>query len=149
MWPIIKVPNDMHPLMPKKNEKTDNPSYSSPLATQSDRGRQIRGHCGKLPSMCPSQAQNPLVVQGKQIIRLGAIRLDQDKLCMTQEEKHISFFPNVKRNGQSKLTEDFQMDKPSQLKISIIERMINHHQCLSNIQNNIYTQKSMSLSRNV
>ena len=41
---------------------------------------------------------------------------------------------------------DFQMDKLSQLKIPSIKRMINHHQCLSNKQNNIYTQKSMSLS---
>ena len=32
--------------------------------------------------MCPSQAQDPLVVQGKQIIFLGVIRLDQDKLHM-------------------------------------------------------------------
>ena len=65
---------------------------------------------------------------------------------MTQEERHIYFFPNARRNGQTKLTEDFQTDKPSQLEIPSIGQMINHHQCLSDNQDNIYTQKSMSFS---
>ena len=42
--------------------------------------------CGKLPSTCHSQAQDILVVQGKQIIHLGAIRQDQDKLCLAQKK---------------------------------------------------------------
>ena len=100
-----------------------------------------------LPSTCPSQVQDPLVIQGKQIIYLGAIRLDQDKLFMVQEERQIFFFPNAKWNEQTKLTRDFLMDKPSQLEIPSIEQMINRHQCLSDNQNNIYAKKSMSLSR--
>ena len=54
---------------------------------------------GKLSSTCPSQAQDLFAVQGKQIIRLGAIRLDQDKFYLAKEEKQISLFPNAKRNG--------------------------------------------------
>ena len=49
--------------------------------------------------MCHSQAQDLLVVQGRQIIRL-----DQGKLRLAQEERQISFFPNAKRNGQTKPT---------------------------------------------
>ena len=43
--------------------------------------------CGRLPSTCPSQTQDPLAIQGKQIIHLGSIYLNQDKLCLAQEAR--------------------------------------------------------------
>ncbi|KAL6331924.1 hypothetical protein AAG906_020273 [Vitis piasezkii] len=49
---------------------------------------------------------------------MGAIRLDQDKLCLMQENRQISFFPNARWNGQTNDNLD-----------------------------DIYTQKSMSISR--
>ena len=58
--------------------------------------------CGGLPSTYPLQAQDPFVVQGKQIIRL-----DQGKLYLAQKERQISFCPNVGRNGQTKSIGDF------------------------------------------
>ena len=42
---------------------------------------------------------------------------------------------------------DFKTDKPTQPKIPGIGWMINHTQCLSDNLDNIYTQKSMSISR--
>ena len=42
---------------------------------------------------------------------------------------------------------DFQTEKPTQPKIPGIGWMINHTQCLSDNLDNIYTQKSMSISR--
>ena len=67
--------------------------------------------------MFPSQPQDPLAFQVKQIIHLWAIYLDQDKFHLAQKEIQISLFPNVKQNGQTKSTGDFQTDKPTQAKI--------------------------------
>ena len=60
--------------------------------------------CGGLPSMCPSQTQDPLADQGKHITRLRSLRLDQDKLRLAPEVR--SFPSSTMSNG---------MSRPSQL----------------------------------
>ena len=63
--------------------------------------------CGRLPSTCPSQIQDPLANQGRHTTHLGSLRLNQDKLCLTPEVKS---FP-------SSIMSDI-MDKPSRLDLS-------------------------------
>ena len=96
--------------------------------------------CGELPSMCPSQTQDPLVIQGKRIIHL-----DQDKLCLAQEVRDF-LLPQCQTEWTDQAYWDFQIDKPTQLKFPGIERMVNHTWCLSNGLNDIYTQKLVSIS---
>ena len=61
------------------------------MATLADKGRQIMGHCGGLPSTCPSHSQDPLADQGKRITRLGSLRLDYVKLRLAPE---VKIFPS-------------------------------------------------------
>lgn len=71
--------------------------------------------CGRLPSACPSQTQDPLAVQGKQIIHLGSIYLDQDKLCLAQEARDF-LLPQYQTEWTNQANWDFQMDKLTNLK---------------------------------
>ncbi|RVW75941.1 hypothetical protein CK203_051812 [Vitis vinifera] len=77
---------------------------------------------------------------------MGAIRLDQDKFYLTQENRQISFFPMP--DGMDRLSRLGLLDRQTNpIGNSSIGQMINHTQCLSDNLDDIYTQKSMSISR--
>lgn len=48
------------------------------------------GNCWGLPFTCPS-SQDPLVVQGKLITRLGSLRLDQDELRLAPKVRSFPY----------------------------------------------------------
>ena len=69
------------------------------MATLADKGRQIMGHCGGLPSTCPSHSQDPLADQGKRITRLGSLHLDYVKLRLAPE---VKIFPSTMLDGMDR-----------------------------------------------
>ena len=96
--------------------------------------------------MCTSPIQGLWGIISKEIIHLRSIRLDQDKFYLAQKVRDF-LLPQCQMELTDQADRDFQTDKPTQSKFPGIEQMINHTRCLSNGLDEIYTQKSMSISR--
>ena len=87
--------------------------------------------CGGFPPCILPQIKNPWFVQGKQMIRLRPICLNQNKFRIVQEERDFLLF-EFHTEWIDQTNWNFQTDQPTQSEIPGIEQMDNHNQCLSN-----------------